>query len=97
MTTLEQAQELRQLAEKFSEGWHDGIAIDASDVMLLLNVANALEQQDEPVAEPHKPATEPADGQFMSQAEPVVDRSEFLRHFRPDTLLDTDDSGNPSY
>jgi hypothetical protein len=50
MTTLEQALELRQLAEKFSEGWHDGIKIDASDVMLLLNVANALEQQAETVA-----------------------------------------------
>jgi hypothetical protein len=50
MTTLEQAQQLRQLAEKFSEGWHDGIKIDASDVMLLTEVANALEQQAEPVA-----------------------------------------------
>jgi hypothetical protein len=45
-----QAQELRQLAEKFSEGWHDGIKIDASDVMLLLNVAAALAHQAEPVA-----------------------------------------------
>jgi hypothetical protein len=49
MTTLEQAQQLRQLAEKFSEGWHDGIKIDASDVMLLTEVANALDQQAEPV------------------------------------------------
>lgn len=49
MSDLEQALELRQLAEKFSEGWHDGIKIDASDVMLLTEVANALEQQAEPV------------------------------------------------
>jgi hypothetical protein len=53
MNNLEQARELRELANKFSEGWHDGIKIDASDVMLLLNVANALEQRAEPVqAEP---------------------------------------------
>ena len=56
MNNLEQAArlalELRQLAEKFSEGWHDGIKIDASDVMLLLDAANALEQQAEPAAIP---------------------------------------------
>lgn len=52
MSDLEQAArlalELRQLANKFSEGWHDGIKIDASDVMLLADAAAALEQA-EPV------------------------------------------------
>lgn len=33
---------LRNLADKFSEGWHDGIRIDASDVMDLSNAADAL-------------------------------------------------------
>jgi hypothetical protein len=40
----EQAQELRELADRFSEGWHDGIKIDASDIVLLTDVANAIEQ-----------------------------------------------------
>jgi len=47
-----QALELRQLAEKFSEVWRYGIKIDSNDVMLLLNVADALEQKAEPVVEP---------------------------------------------
>jgi hypothetical protein len=55
MSTLreaaQQALELRRLADKFSEGWHDGIKIDATDIMLLAEVAAALEQQEqEPVA-----------------------------------------------
>lgn len=36
------AEELEALAERFSEGWHDGIKIDASDVMLLCSAANEL-------------------------------------------------------
>jgi hypothetical protein len=32
------------LADRFSEGWHDGIKIDASDIVLLTDVANAIEQ-----------------------------------------------------
>jgi len=40
----QQALELRRLADKFSEGWHDGIKIDASDIILLAEVADALEQ-----------------------------------------------------
>jgi hypothetical protein len=40
----QQALELRCLADKFSEGWHDGIKIDASDIILLAEVADALEQ-----------------------------------------------------
>jgi hypothetical protein len=49
---IEQALELRALADKFSEGWHDGIKIDASDIMLLTQVANAIEdaEKQEPVA-----------------------------------------------
>jgi hypothetical protein len=53
MTDLEkaarQALELRQLAEKFCEVWRYGIKIDSSDVKLLLDVANTLEQQAKPV------------------------------------------------
>lgn len=36
---------LRELADKFSEGWHDGIRIDASDVMDLSKAADALTAQ----------------------------------------------------
>jgi hypothetical protein len=43
----QQALELRRLADKFSEGWHDGIKIDATDVMLLAEVAAALEQPEQ--------------------------------------------------
>ena len=35
--------ELRHLADKFSEGWHEGIKIDAMDVMLLSDAARKLE------------------------------------------------------
>ena len=34
----------RQLADKFSEGWHDGITIDASDVMTLSEAAEEIER-----------------------------------------------------
>lgn len=36
---------LRELADKFSEGWHDGICIDAYDVMDLSKTAAALTTQ----------------------------------------------------
>ena len=42
MTTI--TIELRELADKFSEGWHDGIKIDACDVMLLTNAADEIER-----------------------------------------------------
>jgi hypothetical protein len=45
--------ELEELAVRFSEGWHEGIKIDASDIMLLNMAAQALaqpEQEQEPVA-----------------------------------------------
>ena len=42
---------LEALAVRFSEGWHEGIKIDASDIMLLNEAAQALAQQEqEPVA-----------------------------------------------
>ena len=41
---MQMAHELRELADRFSEGWHDGIKIDASDIVLLTDVANAIEQ-----------------------------------------------------
>lgn len=40
---MDNAKTLRQLADKFSEGWHDGIEIDASDVMALSEAANHVE------------------------------------------------------
>lgn len=39
------AQELRALADRFSEGWHEGIKIDASDIVLLSDAAEALAEQ----------------------------------------------------
>jgi hypothetical protein len=45
------AKELEELAGRFSEGWHEGIKIDASDIMLLCQAAKALAQpEQEPVA-----------------------------------------------
>jgi hypothetical protein len=41
---LDLALELRELADRFSEGWHDGIKIDASDIMLLSMAASQIEQ-----------------------------------------------------
>tara|TARA_R110000868_G_scaffold261898_1_gene520072 strand:- start:406 stop:765 length:360 start_codon:yes stop_codon:yes gene_type:complete len=42
---------LEELADRFSEGWHEGIKIDASDIMLLSEAAQALAQPaQEPVA-----------------------------------------------
>lgn len=43
---------LRDLADKFSEGWHDGIKIDATDIELLADAAAALTEpeQSEPIA-----------------------------------------------
>jgi hypothetical protein len=54
------AKELEELAGRFSEGWHEGIKIDASDIMLLSQAAEALAQpEQEPVAwihiDPDKP------------------------------------------
>ena len=44
---------LEALAVKFSEGWHEGIKIDASDIMLLNDAAQALssEAKEQPRAE----------------------------------------------
>ena len=39
---MQMALDLEKLADRFSEGWHAGIQIDASDVMLLLDSAEAL-------------------------------------------------------
>ena len=41
---------LEELAVRFSEGWHEGIKIDASDIMLLNEAAQAMAQpEQEPV------------------------------------------------
>ena len=40
---------LEELADRFSEGWHEGIKIDASDIMLLNEAAQALAQTQEAV------------------------------------------------
>jgi uncharacterized heparinase superfamily protein len=51
MSKKAMAKELEELAGKFSEGWHEGIKIDASDIMLLSQAAEALAQpEQEPVA-----------------------------------------------
>lgn len=39
---MQMALDLEKLADRFSEGWHTGIQIDASDVMLLLDSAEVL-------------------------------------------------------
>jgi len=41
------AKELEELAGRFSEGWHEGIKIDASDIMLLSQAAEVLAQPHE--------------------------------------------------
>ena len=51
MTQEELKMELEELAVRFSKGWHEGIKIDASDIMLLNEAAQALAQPaQEPVA-----------------------------------------------
>ena len=52
---MQQALEIEKLAERFSEGWHEGIKIDALDIELLLDVAAVLRErlaqpEQEPVA-----------------------------------------------
>ncbi len=50
---LDLALELRELADRFSEGWHEGIKIDASVIMLLAMAASQIEQaRSAPVQEP---------------------------------------------
>ena len=41
---MSKPEELRQLADKFSEGWHEGIKIDAMDVMLLSDAAEEIDR-----------------------------------------------------
>ena len=50
---LKLAQDLRALADRFSEGWHDGIKLDASDIVLLSDAAEALAEQPPQQQEPH--------------------------------------------
>jgi hypothetical protein len=38
---------LRDLADKFSKGWHDGIKIDATDIELLADAAAALAEPEQ--------------------------------------------------
>jgi len=42
--------ELERFADRFSEGWHEGIKIDASDIVLLSEAAQVLAQEQEPVS-----------------------------------------------
>lgn len=43
--------DLENLIDRFNEGWHEGIEIDASDIMLLTNLREALtDKSQEPVA-----------------------------------------------
>lgn len=52
---LKLAQDLRTLADRFSEDWHDGIKIDASDIMLLTDAAATLAEP----AQPQEPLFKP--------------------------------------
>lgn len=47
---MSKPEELRALADKFSEGWHEGIKIDAMDVMLLSDAASELETMEADLA-----------------------------------------------
>ena len=42
----------KAMAKRFSEGWHEGIKIDASDIMLLSQAAEALAQPEQEPACP---------------------------------------------
>ena len=59
---------LEELAVRFSEGWHEGIKIDASDIMLLNEAAQALAQpEQEAVAWSHAGAM-PPEQEVMKEA-----------------------------
>ena len=60
--------ELERLADRFSEGWHKGIKIDASDIMLLTEAAQALDQP----AQPAQPEQEPVADDFFRM---IADRN----------------------
>ena len=45
MTKDELIEELGKLAIRFSKGWHEGIKIDASDIMLFNQIAEALAKE----------------------------------------------------
>ena len=45
MSREELVRDLLALAERFSEGWHDGIKIDALDIELLADAAQALAEK----------------------------------------------------
>lgn len=51
MSRAEMVRDLLALAERFSEGWHDGIKIDALDIELLADAARALAAQPAPPPE----------------------------------------------
>ena len=44
MTQEELKLALEELADSFSQGWHEGIKIDASDIMLVSKATQALAQ-----------------------------------------------------
>jgi hypothetical protein len=50
MDDIERSQlvkDLRQLTKKFSQGWHEGIKIDATDIALLSEASLILSEQPE--------------------------------------------------
>jgi hypothetical protein len=57
MTQEELKMELEELAVRFSKGWHEGIKIDASDIMLLNEAAQALAQPEQEPCANHCEAT----------------------------------------
>ena len=80
---MSKPEELRQLADKFSEGWHEGIKIDAMDVMLLSDAASELETMQAILAQ------QPAAGEPVVQAGLTDDQ---LREAFAEKLSDIDPS-----
>jgi hypothetical protein len=75
---MKQAQALRELADRFSEGWHDGIKIDASDIMLLAMAASAIEQAEKREPWPEEPAGHKSGGVQPPLQEPVACKHEWF-------------------
>ena len=78
------AQELRALADRFSEGWYEGIKIDASDIVLLSDAAEALalvNEVDQEQPAQRKPLTDEEIERCMKQAYATVQGRNLERAF----------------
>jgi hypothetical protein len=84
---LDLALELRELADKFSEGWHDGIKIDASHIMLLSMAASQIEQaRSAPVQEPAEVLGHNGWGFPIKAAAPVQKKCDCAAHSAADCV-----------